>query len=393
MVKIDSSPNLDFKDVTIRPKRSNLSSRSEVVLSVKYAFGKKTTPKEREFDGVPIMSSNMDTTGTLDVYETLRKHKIITIFHKFYKPEEYVAHLSKTGQKRFEGQYCGISTGIFKGFAEYLNSGLFDLNKTIHPSEKHKTILSLFEESKAKFDQILKIVEPYFICIDVANGYTRIFVEFCEYMSKNYSQYIIIAGNVATREITEELILNRGVDIVKVGIGPGSACTTRLKTGVGIPQLSAIMECADAAHGVGGRIIGDGGITCPGDMAKAFCAGADFVMVGGQFAGHDQNPGQLITKDDGKNYKLFYGMSSTHAQEKNYGHAAKYRASEGRVLEIPYKGDLNDTIYDYLGGVRSTCTYIGAASLREMSKCATFVMVGNQLNNYFEKYSTNQENK
>jgi GMP reductase len=245
--------------------------------------------------------------------------------------------------------------------------------------------MKLFNQVKNDFDGILDVVKPYFICIDVANGYTRIFVEFCKYMSEQYPDYVIIAGNVATREITEELILNCGVDIVKVGIGPGSACTTRLKTGVGIPQLSAIMECADAAHGVGGRIIGDGGITCPGDMAKAFCAGADFVMVGGQFAGHDQNPGDLVEHSDGKKYKLFYGMSSTHAQEKNYGKAEKYRASEGRVIQIPYKGDLNETVYDYLGGLRSTCTYIGASSMREMSKCATFVMVGNQLNTHFVK--------
>jgi GMP reductase len=382
MVKIETNPKLDFKDVLIRPKRSAMSSRSEVDLTRKYTFGKKTHTK-KVYDGVPIIASNMDTTGTFDVYETLRKHKIITIFNKFYKNEDYEAYLKSKGQTRFESKYCGVSTGIFKGFGDYLNSELFDVSKTIHPLNESLMKIQLFEESKKNFDQILKTVDPYFICIDVANGYTRIFVEFCEYMSKNYSQYIIIAGNVATREITEELILNRGVDIVKVGIGPGSACTTRLKTGVGIPQLSAIIECADAAHGVGGRIIGDGGITCPGDMAKAFCAGADFVMVGGQFAGHDQNPGVLITDKDNKQYKSFYGMSSTHAQEKHYGKAEKYRASEGRVLQIPYKGDLNDTVYDYLGGLRSTCTYIGASSMREMSKCATFVIVGNQLNNYF----------
>jgi GMP reductase len=379
MVKIESTPKLDFKDVLIRPKRSNLSSRSQVDLSRTYVFKNKKNA-ELVFNGVPIMAANMDTTGTFEVYETLEKHNMITIFHKFYKKEDYLNYKKNTYNKiPFNGQLCGISTGIFKGFLEQSqkNTGFVD--------DEYLMKMKLCNQAKKDFDDILEIVKPYFICIDVANGYTRIFVEFCKYMREQYPDYIIIAGNVATREITEELILNCGVDIVKVGIGPGSACTTRLKTGVGIPQLSAIMECADAAHGVGGRIIGDGGITCPGDMAKAFCAGADFVMVGGQFAGHDQNPGEVVEKEGGKKYKLFYGMSSTHAQEKNYGKAETYRASEGRVIHIPYKGDLNETIYDYLGGLRSTCTYIGASSIREMSKCATFVMVGNQLNTHFVK--------
>lgn len=383
MVKIESGPKLDFRDVLIRPKRSNLSSRSEVDLCRKYVFKKGTDKKPLVFDGIPIMASNMDTTGTLEVYETLRKHKMITIFHKFYKKDDFIRHLETTGETHFDRQYCGISTGIFSGFAEHVKSEQLSTDTTIDPSDNYLDKLRLFQTAKDEFEDILKTVNPYFICVDVANGYTSIFLDFCDYMSKNYGDYILIAGNVATREMAGELILGRGVDLVKVGIGPGSACTTRLKTGVGIPQLSAIMECADAAHGVGGRIIGDGGITCPGDMAKAFCAGADFVMVGGQFAGHDQNPGELIENDNGRKYKMFYGMSSTHAQEKNYGKAEKYRASEGRVLQIPYKGDLNETVYDYLGGLRSTCTYIGASSMREMSKCATFVMVGNQLNTYF----------
>jgi GMP reductase len=371
MVKIESTPKLDFSDVLIRPKRSNLSSRSQVDLTRKMIFNRNNPDDNIIWEGIPIMSANMDTTGTFEVYETLKNHKIVTIFHKFYKKEDYKNHLKNTTSNKFDSMYCGVSTGIFSGFS----------NEDEMQTEQNNALY----KSKSEFDEILKIVEPSFICIDVANGYTSTFVEFCDFISKNYSKYIIIAGNVATREITEELILNRKVDIVKVGIGPGSACTTRLKTGVGIPQLSAVIECADAAHGVDGRIISDGGITCPGDMAKAFCAGSDFVMVGGQFAGHFQNPGDIVVKENGDKVKIFYGMSSTHAQEKNYGKAEKYRASEGRVLEIPYKGDLNDTVYDYLGGIRSTCTYIGASSMREMSKCATFVMVGNQLNTHFVK--------
>ena len=233
-----------------------------------------------------------------------------------------------------------------------------------------------------KLKQILNRFECNWICIDVANGYIKNLVEFCKKVRNEYPNKVIIAGNVVTREMVEELILSGGVDIVKVGIGPGSACTTRLKTGVGMPQLSAIIECADAAHGLGGHIISDGGITCPGDMAKAFGAGADFVMVGGQFAGHDENPGEVIVEND-KQFKLFYGMSSEKAQETHYGKMEKYRASEGRILKIPYKGSLENTVQDYLGGLRSACSYINAPTIKQMAKCTTFVQVTQQVNTHF----------
>ena len=209
-------------------------------------------------------------------------------------------------------------------------------------------------------------------------------VEFCQKVREKYPDVILIAGNVATREMTEELIINGKVDIVKVGIGPGSACLTRLKTGVGMPQLSCIIECADAAHGAGGLIIADGGITCPGDMAKAFGGGADFVMVGGQFAGHDENPGEMV-EENGEKFKLFYGMSSEHAMNKHYGKMEKYRSSEGRVIKIKYRGPLENTVLDYLGGLRSTCTYINATCIKHIPKCTTFVRVNNQLNLIYAK--------
>ena len=225
------------------------------------------------------------------------------------------------------------------------------------------------------------------ICIDVANGYQANLITFCQRVRETFPSKIIIAGNVVSREITEELIINGKVDIVKVGIGPGSVCTTRLKTGVGLPQLSAIIETSDAAHGLNGYIIGDGGITSPGDMAKAFGGGADFVMAGGIFAGHDENPGELVSECDSsgveKKYKLFYGMSSAYAMEKHSGGVAKYRASEGKVVKVPYRGPLENTILDYLGGIRSTCTYINANCIKYMPKCTTVVLVSNQLNNIF----------
>ena len=342
MNKIEYGMKLDFSNVLIRPKRSTINSRSDVSLERQFKF--KYSPLL--WNGVPIISANMDTTGTFEVYHCLKKHKIVTALHKFYTLEDYQnCDRSFTG---LDPDYFMVSTGI---------------------SDKD------FEKLK----QILDRFECNWICIDVANGYISKLVEFCKQVRKAFPEKRIVAGNVVTREMVEELILEGLVDIVKIGIGPGAACTTRLKTGVGMPQLSAIIECADAAHGVGGLIIGDGGITCPGDMAKAFGGGADFVIVGSAFAGHDENPGE-VEVENGVKVKKFYGMSSKQAMDKHYGKMAEYRSSEGRELKIKYKGPLVNTVQDYLGGLRSTCTYINASSIKQMAKCTTFLQVSNQLN-------------
>lgn len=220
-----------------------------------------------------------------------------------------------------------------------------------------------------------------FICIDVANGYSEYFSEFVKQTREAYPDKVIIAGNVVTGEMTEELLLS-GADIVKVGIGPGSVCTTRLKTGVGYPQLSAIIECADAAHGLGGQIISDGGCAIPGDIAKAFGAGADFIMLGGMLAGHDESGGEVIEKA-GKKFMKFYGMSSSTAMEKHAGGVAEYRASEGKTVEIPHRGQVENTLKDILGGLRSTCTYVGASRLKELTKRTTFIRVSEQENRVY----------
>ena len=336
-MKIEDDIKLDFSDVLIRPKRSKLSSRSEVSLERTFKFPNSN----QTWTGIPIIAANMDTVGTYDVYKVLSKHKILTAMHKFYTLEDYQ-------EMELDKEFFMVSTGI--GENDLIN-----------------------------LQNILDNIDVKFICIDVANGYMEKLCEFCTKVRELYPNKVIIAGNVVTREITEDLILRGKVDVVKVGIGPGSACTTRLKTGVGMPQLSSIIECADAAHGVNGHIIGDGGITCPGDMSKAFGGGADFVMMGGQFAGHDENPGKLI-EENGQKYKLFYGMSSDTAMNKRYGKMARYRSSEGRTIKIKYKGQLEDTVLDYLGGVRSTCTYINAKSIKNISKCCTFMRVNRQLN-------------
>ena len=341
MNKIEYGPKLDFSNVLIRPKRSTINSRSEVDLNRTFKF------KYSSYDwtGVPIISANMDTTGTFQVHESLRKHNIITALHKFYNKNDY---LQQNNDGTLDPDFFMVSTGIGEGSIE-------------------------------KLLEIQNVVPFKWICIDIANGYINKLVEFCKKVRTTFPEHRIIAGNVVTREMVEELILEGKVDGVKVGIGPGAACTTRIKTGVGMPQLSAIIECSDAAHGVGGLIIGDGGITCPGDMSKAFGGGADFVMVGSAFAGHDENPGDVIEENSQK-YKLFHGMSSKKAMETHYGKMAEYRSSEGRELKIKYKGPIVNTVTDYLGGLRSTCTYINAPTIKQMAKCTTFIQVSQQVN-------------
>ena len=350
MNKIEYGMKLDFGNVLIRPKRSTISSRSEVDLERNFNFLSKNKDENVNINwkGVPVIAANMDTIGTFEVYDKLKEHKIITALHKHYTLEDY---LEKNKSDRLDPEYFMVSTGISDN--DYI-----------------------------KLKSILSNINFKWICIDVANGYMNKLVEFCRKVRDLYPNKLIVAGNVVTREMVEELILNGGVNVVKCGIGPGSACTTRLKTGVGMPQLSAIIECADAAHGAGGHIISDGGITCPGDMAKAFGAGADFVMVGGQFSGHDENPGELI-EENGEKFKLFYGMSSKHAMEKHYGRMNNYRSSEGRCIKVKYKGPINVTVEDYLGGLRSACSYINAHNIKNMPKCTTFVQVSQQLNTIY----------
>jgi GMP reductase len=230
-----------------------------------------------------------------------------------------------------------------------------------------------------KLQSLIQHLNPKFVCVDVANGYMSKLVSFVKRLREAYPNLVIVCGNVVSREMTEELLINGGADMIKVGIGSGSVCTTRLQTGVGMPQLSAVMECSDAAHGVGGHIISDGGITCPGDISKALGGGADFVMLGSMLSGHDESAGEMV-EENGNKYKLFYGMSSSTAMNKYHGGVAKYRSSEGKTVRIKYKGAVSDTMDDILGGVRSTCTYIGATRIKDIPKCCTFMMVNRQVN-------------
>ena len=344
-MRIEEDIKLDFKDVLIRPKRSTLTSRKEVDLNRTYIF----KHSRWKWTGVPIMAANMDGVGTLEMAHALYQHKMFTCLVKNIDTQYFDTTLQDIGPDHF-----AVSTGT---------SG--------EDFQRLRTILDTYPQLK-------------FICIDVANGYTERFAEYVEIVREAFPDKVIIAGNVVTADMTQELIL-RGADIVKVGIGPGSVCTTRVQTGVGYPQLSAIIECSDAAHGLNAHIIADGGCTCPGDVSKAFGAGADFVMLGGMFAGHDEGGGEVIT-EDGKNPRvMFYGMSSDTAMEKHHGGVAEYRSSEGRTVTIPYRGPVKNTVLDLLGGVRSTCTYVGAPTLKQLPKCTTFIRVNRQINDVFLK--------
>lgn len=372
-MRIENDVKLDYKDVLLRPKRSTLGSRAEVDVRREFTF-RNYKPKFREncdYLGIPIMAANMDGVGTFEMADTLARQKLFTCLVKTYSVEELISYFNYKPDGLCRTEYVAMSIGI--GNADY--------------DKFCKVYLSLGDRLK-------------YLCIDVANGYTETFVSHVRNIRDRYPELVIIAGNVVTGEMTEELIL-AGADIVKVGIGPGSCCTTRIQTGVGYPQLSAVIECADAAHGLGGHIIADGGCTSPGDVAKAFAAGADFVMLGGMLAGHDQGGGEVITKyyktnelessdfvehykTEEKKFVKFYGMSSKSANDKHFGGLKDYRSSEGRTVLTKYKGDVNITIQDILGGVRSACTYAGASKLKYLSKCTTFIRCTETHNRVFE---------
>jgi len=348
-MRIEDEIKLTFDDVLIRPKRSTLVSRSEVDLTRDFKF--KNTSKT--WSGVPIISANMDTTGTFETAKSLEKNGILTAIHKFYSLNDWEANL-----KNLNPKYVIVTVG----------SSNEEFNKA-------KNIFNLNSDLD-------------FLCLDVANGYREDFLQAVAKFREAFPDKIIMAGNVATREMTEAIIL-AGADIVKVGIGPGSVCTTRKVAGVGYPQLSSISECADAAHGLGGHVISDGGCKFPGDVAKAFGAGSDFVMLGGMFAGHTESGGDLVTDENGQMYKDFYGMSSELAQQRYYGDLAEHRASEGKKVRLKYKGSIDITVQSILGGVRSACSYVGAKTLKDLPKCTTFIRVTQTTNEIF----TNFENQ
>ena len=342
---IEDDIKLDYSDVLIRPKRSTLTSRFDVDLTRTYTFYHSGD----EWSGVPIMSSNMDATGTFDMHEELSPHGMVTCIAR---------HQNRDGKLWVQTKrrdYLCVMSGI-----------------------SDKEILEIVGVANT-------FPDVAFVGLDVANGYTINFVDAIKRLREHLPKATMIAGNVVTGDMVMELIL-AGVDIVKVGIGGGSVCTTRTKTGIGYPQLSAVIECADAAHGVGGHIIADGGCNSSGDIVKAFAAGADFVMLGGMLAGHDECDGELIFEDDNPEPvgMQFYGMASKTAMDRHGHPNREYRGEEGKTVTVPYRGPVKNTITDILGGIRSACTYVGAKRLKDLTKCTTFVRVNNTHNRIYE---------
>ena len=348
-MRIDPDVKLDFSDVLILPKRSTLSSRSEVSLEREMRFKHSNA----SWTAVPVIASNMDTVGSFAMARALDKRKMATCLHKFH-PEPALARFYQETDAESRGRMF-YSMGI----------------------------------SKSDYEKFLRVQEQtgglvQSICLDVANGYQESFVKFLGMLREVHPHLTIMAGNVVSREMTEHLIL-AGADIVKVGIGSGSACLTRRVAGVGCPQLSAILDCADAAHGLDGMICSDGGCVHPGDVAKAFAAGSDFTMLGGMLAGYDECDGEDVVGPDGKKYLKFHGMSSKEAMDQHYGGMAAHRASEGREVLVEKKGPVDDRLQEIMGGVRSACAYVGARKLKHLAKCATFIRVSRQLNDVFAR--------
>lgn len=347
---IEESIKLDFKDVLIRPKRSTLTSRLEVDINREFVFHNSGN----SYRGIPIIAANMDATGTMEMADALSRHGLSVALHKHYSEDELASFFLSLQGNGTSASAAFYSMGISQ---------------------------SDYDKFAAVMARVTGAIQ--YVCIDVANGCTEGFINFVKKVRRAFPQLTIMAGNVVTGDVTEELIL-AGADIVKVGIGPGSVCTTRKMTGVGYPQLSAVIECADAAHGLGGQICADGGCAVPGDLAKAFGGGADFIMLGGMLAGHDECAGDIVERDGGK-FKRFYGMSSRAAMEKYAGGVAEYRAAEGKEVLVEYRGPVADTLQGILGGVRSACTYVGAHKLKELTKRTTFIRVTQQLNEVFGK--------
>ena len=347
-MRIEEDIKLDYKDVLFKPKRSKLESRRDVDLTRTFKFHNSGN----EWTGVPIMSSNMDGVGTFEMAKVLQEHKMITVMRKHYSVDDW-----KEQSQGVKMKYLSVCTGT---------GVIWDPDAPDYATMK--AVLAMYPDIK-------------FITVDVANAYHENYADFIARLRDQYPDKTIIAGNVISAEMTEELII-KGADIVKCGIGPGSVCTTRLMTGVGVPQLSGIIECADAANGIGGHIIADGGCVYPGDVSKAFGAGAHFVMLGGMLAGHDESEGEVV------NGKIqFYGMSSDAAMSVHGTRKDGYRGAEGKVVELPHKGPVEPTVIEILGGLRSTCTYIGAKRIKDMPKCTTFVRCTQQVNQVFNSFN------
>ena len=355
---------LDYGNVLLVPgTNTSVASRKDVDLNCSIQFPKQPAVV---YKGIPIMAANMDGVGTLEMADALTKMGLFSCLTKSYNSQELVKFFEKDPARK---EFCAITVGL---------------------READRDVFAAVHQ---------KVGALQYVCLDVANGHTERFVEFLGRFRKDFHDVVIIAGNVVTPEQTLALA-SAGADLIKVGIGPGSVCETRIKTGVGYPQFSAIIECGQAARAAGVGIVADGGCTCPGDVAKALAAGAEFVMLGGMLAGHDEGGGRVLIrtfqtqelKEDGEpiikksKFVQFYGMSSHVANEKHFDGMQPWKTSEGREVLLPYKASLTETVQDLLGGLRSTCTYLGAKNISELPSKSRFVRCHDTHNRVFEDY-------
>lgn len=349
MTRILTETELDYSDVLILPARSTITSRKEIILEREIVF----KHSRQVWRGVPLVCANMDNLGSFTMADTLSEYHILTCLTKHYPLKELVTYFNLPTTNL---DYVSYSLGISDSDLE-------------------------------KFNLFRQEAPVRIVTIDTPNGYMERFVGFCNELRSNNPDVTIIAGNVCTGEMVEELALN-GVDCVKAGIGGGAQCTTRMKSAIGRSMVSMILECADKAHHHEIQLMSDGGITCPGDACISFAVGADFSMVGSQWASTKETGADII-EENGKQFMVFYGMSSSMAQKAHEEGLKSYRASEGRVSKLPYKGSIHPIIRDYLGGLRSCCSYVGSNSLKSLPRKATLVKVNNRLNTSLAQFTTN----
>ena len=326
---------LEFSEVLIKPRPSELASRSDVNLKVAYIC----KHSKRQIRGCPVIVSNLDSTGTIEMARITNNYGMFVCLHKYIEMEDLTKWFVDIASQR-SFVTIGTSTG--------------EIDKIKHLSE----YVDNFKPSY--FDKI---------CIDAPNGYTYEFLDMIKYVRTLFPHKIIMAGNVCD-PIGVENIIKAGADIAKCGIASGGLCTTKYKTGIGYPQFSVALECGQAAQELNALCCSDGGVQHTADICKALGAGSHFVMAGSLFTGYDECNAEVV---DGK--QKVYGMSSKEANDKYNGGLREYRAAEGMVKYVEQKGSVLKLVGDICGGLASCCTYTNTKNLENLHKNCTFIRV------------------
>jgi len=316
---------ITFDDILLIPSYNHYESRRLVDLSVTDKSGKLTL-------ALPVMSSNMDTVTESEMANFMSDKGGIGVLHRFMSIERNVLEFKNCRATTFVSVGCGDKE---------------------------------FERAIA-----LRDAGATFFCIDVAHAHAKYVGRTLKRLREQLGDACIMAGNVATYAGADYLA-SCGADLIKVGIGGGSVCSTRVKTGFGVPMLSSIKECARVDR----SIVADGGIKAPGDIVKAIAFGADFVMVGGMLAGTRPTPGPVLTKEDGRQVKEYRGMASREAQDDFIGGMPEWKTAEGVAVEVPFRDDADAVMADIIGGMRSGLTYGGSDTIRELQRKLDYLVV------------------